>query len=105
MTRADVDFEAVARYFSVLGEVTRLRILQALCEREHCVNELIDITGLAQANVSRHLGLMYQAGVVDRRREGSQVHYRIADGLHDELRHTVLARLEASRQTAHDGIS
>lgn len=46
-------FESVARYFSVLGEPTRLRILHALCQEERCVNGIIRVTGLAQANASR----------------------------------------------------
>ena len=43
-------FESVARYFSVLGEPTRLRILHALCQEERCVNDILKATGLAQAN-------------------------------------------------------
>jgi DNA-binding transcriptional ArsR family regulator len=69
-------FESVARYFGVLGEPTRLRILHTVCQEEKCVNDIIRATGMAQANVSRHLGLMYQAGMLSRRREGTQVFYR-----------------------------
>ncbi len=82
-------FEAAARYFSVLGEPTRLRILHAICQEERCVNEIIKTTGLAQANVSRHLGLMYQAGLLSRRREGTQIFYRVADPMYVELCRTV----------------
>jgi DNA-binding transcriptional ArsR family regulator len=82
-------FESVARYFSVLGEPTRLRILHALCQEEKCVNEIIKVTGLAQANVSRHLGLMYQAGMLARRRDGTQIFYRVADPVYVELCRTV----------------
>ncbi|MFM6985093.1 MAG: ArsR/SmtB family transcription factor [Hydrogenophaga sp.] len=94
-------FESVARYFSVLGEPTRLRILHALCREERCVNDIIKVTGMAQANVSRHLGLMYQAGLLVRRREGTQIFYRVADPLYVELCRTVtaqvLGRAEAGR--------
>lgn len=86
-------FESVARYFSVLGEPTRLRILHALCREEKCVNEIIKVTGLAQANVSRHLGLMYQAGLLARRRDGTQVFYRVAEPVHMELCRTVSAQV------------
>lgn len=86
-------FESVARYFSVLGEVTRLRILHTLCDAERCVNEIIRETGLAQANVSRHLGLMYQAGLLSRRREGTQVFYRVSDPVYVELCRTVLSQV------------
>ncbi len=86
-------FESVARYFSVLGEPTRLRILHALCQEEKCVNEIIRVTGLAQANASRHLGLMYQAGMLSRRREGTQIFYKVADPMYVELCRTVSAQV------------
>lgn len=87
-------FESVARYFSVLGEPTRLRLLHALCQEEKCVNDLIRVTGLAQANASRHLGLMYQAGLLSRRREGTQVFYKVADPMYLELCRTVTAQIQ-----------
>jgi len=88
-----VAFEAVARYFSVLGEPTRLRILHVLCSEERCVNDIIKVTSLAQANVSRHLGLMYQAGMLARRREGTQVFYKVSDPVYAELCRTVASQL------------
>ena len=72
-------FESVARYFSVLGEPTRLKILSVICGGEKCVSDIIQATGMAQANISRHLGLMYQAGMLSRRREGTLVFYRVGD--------------------------
>lgn len=86
-------FESAARYFSVLGEPARLRILHAVCQEELCVNDIIRATGLAQANVSRHLGLMYQSRVLDRRRQGTQIFYRVADRLIVELCRSVSAQL------------
>lgn len=86
-------FESVARYFSVLGEPARLRILHTLCKDEKCVNGIIQATGLAQANVSRHLGLMYQAGMLSRRREGTQVFYKVAEPIYVELCRTVSIQL------------
>ena len=102
-------FESVARYFGVLGEPTRLRILHAICQEEKCVNDIIKATGMAQANVSRHLGLMYQAGMLSRRREGTQVFYRVADRLFVELCRSVsvqvISRLdELSRQQLMDEV-
>jgi len=88
-------FDSVARYFSVLGEPTRLRILHALCQDEKCVNDIIRVTGLAQANASRHLGLMYQAGMLSRRREGTQVFYKVADPMYVELCRTVTAQIHS----------
>jgi len=101
-------FESVARYFSVLGEPTRLRILHALCQEELCVNEIIQATGLAQANASRHLGLMYQAGMLSRRREGTQIFYKVADPMYVELCRTVSIQLISrteSASTARESLS
>jgi DNA-binding transcriptional ArsR family regulator len=100
-------FESVARYFSVLGEPTRLRILHTLCRYEMCVNDIIKVTGLAQANASRHLGLMYQAGMLARRREGTQVFYRVADPMYAELCRTVAAQVAVRSEPPsfpHDGV-
>lgn len=72
-------FEQVARYFSLLADPTRLRILSCLCREERPVNEVVQQIGLTQANISRHLNILYRAGVVDRRREGSTVFYRVVD--------------------------
>jgi DNA-binding transcriptional ArsR family regulator len=72
-------FVAVARYFGLLSEPTRLRILHAICQEERSVSAIVAATGATQTNVSRHLALMHQAGVVSRRREGSAVYYGVAD--------------------------
>ena len=72
-------FEDVAHYFSLLSDPTRLRILSSLCLGERPVHEVVDHIGLTQANISRHLNILYRAGVVDRRREGSSVFYRVVD--------------------------
>jgi len=72
-------FEQVAGYFSLLSEPTRLKILHQLCGGACSVNDLAGAVGLTQANTSRHLNLLYRAGVVDRDREGAQVFYRIVD--------------------------
>ncbi|MDP3540445.1 MAG: metalloregulator ArsR/SmtB family transcription factor [Azonexus sp.] len=72
-------FEQVARYFALLADPTRLRILSSLCAEERPVHEVVERIGLTQANISRHLNILYRAGVVDRRREGSSVMYRVID--------------------------
>ncbi len=68
MSDLNAVFESTARYFSVLGEPTRLRILHVICAEELCVSDIIKATGALQANVSRHLGLMYQAGLLSQSR-------------------------------------
>jgi DNA-binding transcriptional ArsR family regulator len=75
----DEVFESVARYFALLAEPMRLRILNAICRDERSVSAIVAATGATQTNVSRHLALMHQAGVVARRREGSTVYYRLLD--------------------------
>lgn len=72
-------FEKVAGYFTLLSEPTRLKILNALCDSERSVTEVVEHTGATQTNVSRHLNLMYGKGVLTRRREGPMTYYAIAD--------------------------
>ena len=72
-------FQQVANYFGLLADPTRLRILSCLCAEEHPVHDVVEKIGLTQANISRHLNILYRAGVVDRRREGSSVFYRVVD--------------------------
>lgn len=71
--------ELLAARFKVLSEPMRLRILNALREGEKTVTELVEETGAGQANISKHLGLLYRYRMVDRRKEGLNVYYRIAD--------------------------
>jgi DNA-binding transcriptional ArsR family regulator len=75
----DQVFVVVARYFSLLSEPTRLKILHAICQSPLSVSAIVAATGASQTNVSRHLGLMHQAGVVSRRREGNAVYYQVCD--------------------------
>ncbi len=69
----------VAAYFQVLSEPARLRLLNLLRERRRSVGELAEATGYSAANVSRHLALLAQHGVLARQTEGTSVFYSIAD--------------------------
>ena len=71
--------DAVADRFKVLGEPARLSILNALRDGPSTVTTLIDETGLNQANLSKHLQLLYTHGFVHRQRHKSWVHYTLAD--------------------------
>lgn len=71
--------ELVARRFAVLAEPMRLRLLQALFEGEKNVTALVEATGGTQANISRHLQTLTEAHLLQRRKEGLQVFYAIAD--------------------------
>jgi len=71
--------EAVADRFKVLAEPARLVILNALRDMPMSVTTLIDETGLSQANLSKHLQILYAHGFVSRRRHQSWVIYDLAD--------------------------
>ena len=71
--------ELIARRFRVIGEPMRIKLLDALREREASVSELHEATGASQQNVSKHLGVLLEAGIVGRRKDGNQVFYSIAD--------------------------
>ena len=72
-------FEIVSGYFALLSEPTRLKILNAICDGELSVSDIVERVDSTQTNVSRHLNLMYGKGVLKRRREGSLTFYAIAD--------------------------
>ncbi|HLG29558.1 MAG TPA: metalloregulator ArsR/SmtB family transcription factor [Candidatus Brocadiales bacterium] len=65
--------------FKALADKTRLRILGILLNRGLCVCEIMDILGMTQSRISRHLGILKQAGFVEEERRGKWVIYRIAD--------------------------
>jgi DNA-binding transcriptional ArsR family regulator len=69
----------VADRFKALAEPSRLEILSALKEGEHTVSQILKATGLSQANVSKHLQVLFTNGFVDRRKEGVNTWYRLAD--------------------------
>lgn len=77
--RSDEVLRRVAARFRALGEPARLALLDAMRHGERTVTDLVEATGLSQANISRHLGVLHAAGLVSRRREGSWVHYGHAD--------------------------
>lgn len=69
----------IAAYFQVLAEPTRLQILNILRTGERNVGELAQMCGFTAANVSRHLALMTQQGLVARESRGTSAYYKIAD--------------------------
>jgi DNA-binding transcriptional ArsR family regulator len=71
----------MAEKFRLLGDATRLAILRSLQEGEKSVGRVVDDTRSGQANVSKHLKLMHEAGLVSRRKVGLQVFYRVSDPL------------------------
>jgi DNA-binding transcriptional ArsR family regulator len=102
----------MAEFFKVLSEVSRLQIACSLKSGAKNVTEIIEATGLGQANVSKHLKILTQAGIVAREQVGICVYYRInnpilfglCDLVYDSLAHQAqqqnqhLRRLEMLRQ-------
>jgi DNA-binding transcriptional ArsR family regulator len=78
----DASAELHARFFRALGDPTRIRLLQQLIEAqtgECSVGELVAAIDAPQSRVSTHLGCLRWCGLVQTRREGKQVYYRVAD--------------------------
>lgn len=69
----------VAAYFRALSEPNRLRILNTLRDGEKNVGQITHLTGCSQANVSKHLAVLFEAGMVLREAQGTASFYRIAD--------------------------
>jgi DNA-binding transcriptional ArsR family regulator len=71
--------ELIARRFRAIGEPMRIRLLDGLRKGEATVGDLSEALGASQQNVSKHLSLLADAGIVGRRKEGNHVYYRIVD--------------------------
>jgi DNA-binding transcriptional ArsR family regulator len=71
--------ELIAQHFRVLGDPTRIKLLDQLRTGEATVLELTALVGTTEQNVSKHLGVLQRAGIVGRRRQGNFSYYSIAD--------------------------
>lgn len=85
----------VAARFKALAEPARLEILNALRAGERTVGELVEETELGQANVSKHLQLLFGLGFVTRRKDGLFVYYGLADKTVFQLCDIMCGRIEA----------
>lgn len=101
----DEALELIASRFRLLAEPMRLKILHTLSEKEMNVSELVAATGANQANISKHLGILLDAGVVSRRKEGLTANYRIADETIFELCDTVCSRLKTQLETRQSALA
>lgn len=95
----DEALELIASRFRLLAEPTRLKILHTLGEDEMNVSQLVAATGAGQANISKHLGALLDAGIVSRRKEGLTANYRVADETIFELCEVVCSRLKTQLET------
>lgn len=85
MTIPDEFLDLMAEKFRMLSDSSRLAILRALMAGERNVTGIVEETGLSQANVSKHLKMLADAGLVERRKQGLQVFYRVVDPLVERL--------------------
>lgn len=76
-----IQLERVANLFRAFAESTRLAILQELKSGELSVSEIVDQLMTSQANISKQLKILHEAGIVSRRKQGTQVLYQITDPL------------------------
>ena len=77
--------ELVAARFRVLGEATRLELLQLVMNGEKSVHELCELTSMSQANISKHLSILADHGILSRHKQGLFVYYSVADQSISEL--------------------
>ncbi|MBU6257550.1 MAG: winged helix-turn-helix transcriptional regulator [Burkholderiales bacterium] len=70
-------FETAAELFAVLATPVRLKIISAVCNQERNVSELLAQIDTTQPNMSQHLSTLYRAGVLAKRRDGTQIYYRL----------------------------
>jgi DNA-binding transcriptional ArsR family regulator len=101
---APAEADLLAKYFRVLGDRTRLRILELVAEEERSVGELVTLLAEPQTKVSNHLTCLRWCGFVTTRREHRKIHYRVADErvagvialgrelLHDNAEHVAACR-------------
>src|SRR5689334_25309015 len=77
----DVDrvYQVAAELFAVMATPLRLKIISALCHGEKSVGQLLDDIATTQPNMSQHLSHLYRAGIVSRRREGTQMFYAVCN--------------------------
>ncbi len=97
--------QLVADFFKVLSESSRLQIVRSLKQGQKNVSEIIEATGLGQANVSKHLKILAQAGVVSRQQQGVCVYYKIANSFVFELCELVCDSLSVQIQQQSEKIA
>ena len=74
---SDAVFDSAAELFKLLATPVRLKIISAVCQQEKNVSELLALIDTTQPNMSQHLATLYRSGVLAKRREGTQIYYRL----------------------------
>jgi DNA-binding transcriptional ArsR family regulator len=101
----DAALELIAGRFRLLAEPMRLKILHTLSDKEMSVTEMVTATGANQANISKHLGILLEAGVVSRRKDGLTANYRVTDETIFKLCDVVCSRLQDHLETRQNALS
>jgi len=81
------------RAMKALSDPNRVRVLKLLQTKELCVCEIQKLLGLAQSTISKHMKILEDAGLVERRRQGTWILYSLADGSESEYAATMLKKL------------
>lgn len=98
LDKPDHVFDMAAELFRVMSAPMRLKIISCLRDGEKNVSYLLSRIDTTQPNMSQHLNTLYQAGVLGKRREGAQIHYRIVDERVAELCRVVCTRMAIERE-------
>ena len=102
MRKAEVPLE---KLFRALADSTRLRLLNLMSEQEICVCYFTETIGVPQPKISRHLAYLRKAGIVEARREGKWMHYRLAvpaDSDTAAILRSTISVLRANKQMQRD---
>jgi ArsR family transcriptional regulator len=97
--------EALEQLFAALGDRTRLRLLNLMAAGEVCVCFLVEVLGVPQPKISRHLAYLRNAGLVAARRDAKWMHYRLTPPVHATARDAfelVMATLKNDRELQQD---
>lgn len=87
---SDGAFSKTASTFQLISDATRLKILWLLCHQETCVNNIAVTVNMSSPAVSHHLRLLRQAGLIDSRREGKEMYYKLSETDEASLLHHAL---------------
>ena len=79
MIASDQVLNRISEVLKAMADPTRLKILHSLHDNERCVTDILEVVGGSQANISKHLSVLKRSGLVDCRRNGLNVYYRIID--------------------------
>lgn len=102
LDKPDEVFDMAAELFRVMSAPMRLKIISCLCDGEKNVSYLLGKIETTQPNMSQHLTTLYQAGILGKRREGVQIHYRIVDNRVAVLCRAVCAQIETEGNFANN---